>query len=850
MNDFSWLSPEQAKQRLFILQARLHAEQFAKNWFIRSTDNYQYLKNEIHALFEGRISEFHGWTDIVGQIIQPIVDAVNGAFSWLWQNVMQPAIDAMLVPVKWVLDGINTVVGWIQQGVNAVFSTVKGIWDTLSKAWSNIVETVSGAFEAVTKALTGLGEWIVNGLKTAVSFIYDVLKGFWDSVIVPIGNAVRDALNWIAQQIMNMMNSAINSLMNILTGIGEMTPDRFSNVGLTLLTTTGLAAGGLLGMTAVWDIIHPFKDIIPGELKAMIYDVTSFKLILGGLAGAAVAAAISTPGRYFFNSVLCPNLPSDRDALDMFRRGIMSQAEYERILQYHGYGKTYRQKYLASVWKVPSINDANEWMHRKLIDEKAYQWILQSNGVNPEHVQYYHAASYDVPQPRDAIQWLQRNLASETETKQLLAMARIPEQYVDRYIQAAWRMPDIDQAMRMYWRGLIDAASWDYILAAQGLHPAYRKAMTGLLETLPNPSDLVRFVVREVALMPRDYDTPEFFIDAMKKWGYSDYWARAYWWSHWELPEFGRLQQAYYRKLITHDEFLRYVQWHDYSPEARPGISKSDVEIMSELIWQLPGKLDARFMRRWGLIDQKEHEYLLRADGMHPDWLSRVALAERMNMLQDERGEVKSVLRSMLSAGMLVPDVYVAKLREQLFTAEEAQLSAVAASLRWDYELFKAAVDAAVFSYRFGKITLEELSQQLSDLGMPAEKVQARVNLEAARAIEARRETIGESVYIYGRDIVMSRFKAGIIDAAEFEAEMKLIGYTDRQIGHLKEIAILQRDYDYATAIISAIQSALEKNKISDERAIQLLQSYGVQPERIQQLMTVVRIKKGIGVAE
>jgi len=51
----------------------------------------------------------------------------------------------------------------------------------------------------------------------------------------------------------------------------------------------------------------------------------------------------------------------------------------------------------------------------------------------------------------------------------------------------------------------------------------------------------------------------------------------------------------------------------------------------------MPDKLDARWMRRWGIIDSDEHKQLLKYEGLHPDWLDRVALAEKMNMLSDEQ---------------------------------------------------------------------------------------------------------------------------------------------------------------------------------------------------------------------
>lgn len=850
VRDASHLTPAEAARRLQYLQAKIHVEQFQKQFFIRYTDTIQYIRSELAAYWQGIIDDFHGFTDIVGQIVSPIVNAVQDVFEWVWQNVMQPAIDAMLAPIKWILDGIDGVVSWIRDAVSGVWNTLKGVWDTLRSAWDSIVSTVSGAFEAVTHALTGLGEWIVSGLQTAVSFLGDVLQGFWNWLVNTVKNTFTAVADAVVSGFQTLMSGVSNAITGILEAVGEMTPDRFQNVGLTMLTVSGLAAGGLLGMTAVWDILHPFKDVIPDTVKAMLYDVTNFKLILGGLAGAAIGAAITIPGRYFFNSILTPRLPSENDAQQMVWRGAMGVNEYDLILRYHGFGGRYRTAYQNVLWNMPGIREALDWRLRGIIDDDTCLYLLQCNGVDPSVRQHYIDGSYRLLGDRDVLAAFWRGIFSEDEAKNELKKAGYPEYARDVIIRAGYRVPTVDDAMRMYWRGLIDAGTWDYVLAANGIDPQFFQAFTGLLEAIPSPSDLVRFVVREVGLMPPDYPTPQFFIDAMKKWGYSDYWSRAYWWSHWELPAFTQLQEAYYRGLINESEFSKYVQWHDYAPEPRPGISKSDVEIMMQLIWQLPGKLEARFMRRWGIIDQQEHEALLRSGGMHPDWLKRVALAERMNMLQDERSEVKSVLRSMLSVGMLTPDVYSQWLREVFYTPEEIEMSRRAADLRWQYELFKASIDAAVYSYRVGKITLNELADRLYSTGMPAEKVQARVMIEEARAIEARRETYAESVYIYGRDVVIGRYADGMITPEEFENEMRLLGYSDPQIQHLRIVAELKRDAEYAKDVLNAVLYAFRHNKIDVARAVELLQAYGFMPDYIEMRLALENLKKGIGVGE
>ncbi len=759
VSDYSNISPEEARARITVLANRIFAEQFHQQFFIKHTDPYKHLQFEIAAFLDGRISEFHGWTDLLGQVTKPIKDAVESWIKWVKDEIFSKIWNTVSDWSKWlkdVLKGyIDSAIDWATSAYNKavniydyITGTIKTVldnaWSVLSNiattiynqavkavtivkdwiadfynkakdVWDGITETVSGAFETLSKQVAALPQAIASAFQNAISYIRNALQGFWNDVIAPIGEKVKGAMDWMSEQITNLMSTAWDAILSALRSIAPVTPEKAEEAGISALKIAGLAGGGLLAMTAVWDLIHPFKDVIPGEVKAMLYDVTNFRLILGGLAGALVGAAIAQPAKYLYNSIFQPYIPREDDLKRFLWRGHITEEEYLNYLQYHGYSDKFRTAYLE------------------------------------------------------------------------------------------------------------------------------------LTKQIPPPSDLTRFVVREVALMPDDYPTPQFFIDAMSKWGYDDYWARAYWWSHWELPAFGQLQEAYFRDIITREEFRKYIVWHDYSPDPRPGISKSDVDIMNELIFKMPDKLDARWMRRWGIITTEEHKRLLKYEGLHPDWLDRVALAEKMNMLSDERTEVKSALRSQYLIGIITQQVLQAKLREIYYTPEETEMLLRAAEERYRTELTKDAIDAAKYSYRLGYTTKEQLAEQLINLGISDEKVQKIVAIETARAVETRREALQESIYIYGRDTVIKRFREGLTTDRELEEELRMIGYQDRQIPHFRTIAYLERDYDFAMTVLSTVKRAYKKKKIDDSRFIELLRSFGFTDDKISLELSLLKLELGLG---
>ncbi len=68
---------------------------------------------------------------------QPAIDAVSGALSWLWNNVVQPFIDGL----RWLSDSLSSVAGWFNSiGSNA--TTSAGMIDSYTQSMIDLHNTV------------------------------------------------------------------------------------------------------------------------------------------------------------------------------------------------------------------------------------------------------------------------------------------------------------------------------------------------------------------------------------------------------------------------------------------------------------------------------------------------------------------------------------------------------------------------------------------------------------------------------------------------------------------------------------------------------------------------------------
>jgi len=149
---------------------------------------------------------------------------------------------------------------------------------------------------------------------------------------------------------------------------------------------------------------------------------------------------------------------------------------------------------------------------------------------------------------------------------------------------------------------------------------------------IPNLTDLITMLVREVI-------TPEQYVDLASMQGESKIWADRRWETHWRLPSPDYLIDSYHRGNISKAELDKFIVWHDYRPAPRPGVSKSDLEIMGGIFKALIPRVDLR--RGWtaGLVSDEELVERYRWLGYEDD-AELMAEIQKNAALESDRGAV------------------------------------------------------------------------------------------------------------------------------------------------------------------------------------------------------------------
>jgi hypothetical protein len=284
-----------------------------------------------------------------------ITTTVNGALTWLTQKLSDVW--------TWITTELPRTFEWIgKQFVNiittltAVFSDVivwieKNVADPVLDGIKGFVDKFFKFVDWIPNMLSNIGGWLMEEQPTAHSpraknifnaivewiteHIFDPRKiGDW--ILAGTGPASLLLFKGLGELFNLIFNDFMHAFVDFVKTMGPQKPEE-SMINFTNIAQIGRTAlMGLLGLTAGGELVKFFGHLGLGHIAAMIYDMTNYKEITGGMMKAFSTAAINLPATHYFNELLRPRLPSGRDVADMFNREIITAEQYSKLLAYEG----------------------------------------------------------------------------------------------------------------------------------------------------------------------------------------------------------------------------------------------------------------------------------------------------------------------------------------------------------------------------------------------------------------------------------------------------------------------------------------------------------------------------------
>jgi len=216
-------------------------------------------------------------------------------------------------------------------------------------------------------------------------------------------------------------------------------------------------------------------------------------------------------------------------------------------------------------------------------------------------------------------------------------------------LSAAYRTPFFSDMRTMVWRGAITVEKMAEALRFQMTREDFIAGYASLVENIPGPQDLIRFVIREVL-------TVEAFNAAMARQGYPQAWSSAFWEAHWRDMDETRIHEAYHRGILTLEERDKFLVLIDYRPTARPGISKSDLAVVTGLAKTLVPRVDLRYGWEMGSLTDEQLVGRYRQLGYEDD-AELMAEIQKARAMEAEIGKVRDEWVAEYISGYITEDI-------------------------------------------------------------------------------------------------------------------------------------------------------------------------------------------------
>jgi hypothetical protein len=330
--------------------------------------------------------------------------------------------------------------------------------------------------------------------------------------------------------------------------------------------------------------------------------------------------------------------------------------------------------------------------------------------------------------------------------------------------------PDIlrDYALR----GETGDVNWAEELTAQGWTAERISAMMKLWWRLPPVQDLIRMAVRE-AFTPeiaekfgQYQDFPPAFAEWAKKEGISDFWARAYWAAHWDLPSPSQGFEMLHRGVIDQPTLELLLRALDVMPYWR--------DKLTQIAYSPFTRVDVRRMHAMGILtrDQVKQAYKdigfddAKAEAMTEFTIQYNAGADKdLNKTDVLSLYNKGVLTEVEAKERLLDLDYSEEDADYLIAIENTHAAAAA------HELSLTQIKSLALA---GIIDRGDATARLADLGYTAEDI---ANLYSLWELEAVPQDAKPS-----RTDLARFYGAGIITLDEWVDNMYALRYSEQAI--------------------------------------------------------------------
>ena len=667
--------------------------------------------------------------------------AVDGAIPW--RQVERFALDWGLPP------GLKPIMG------GDIFSDIAGMARDFANVVSRIVNTIGDAVWNVV--------WVLPRF----------LSDFWNRLSY-VGDYLGDRLRWLVETAWNGLKWVAETLQNRLSYIGDYIGDR-----LWWLVTT------------VWDgLSWVATNIWNGVVWAAnrVWDGISW-------AGATLYNGVVWAGQKGYDGVVwAANRVWDGlsyvggkawDGATWVATKVWDGLSWAGTHLYDGITWLGGQLWERITWATSTVWEFGKpfvtWLQDNILSEPL-SWAGSARDTfrimwdptspkNPATFGQVIAGAPQLPILRTVF-WMLALLSLLITVPQQLSTIYTMRMHQEAAASAEATLLSQTQIREMTRRGIDFGEGAVRELRLYGFSPNKVQGLMELYNELATPTDLIRMGVREVFTpeVAEAFGQFEDFPPEFGRWmgvlGFSDFWAKAYWAAHWDLPSPQQGFEMYHRDIIDRPKLELLLRALDVMPFWR--------DQMIQIAYNPITRIDLRRMFRAGALTEAEvrRGYLdlgyapVNADKI-VEWVKREAAGVSKELPSG------AILRAYRKRLLTRQDAAAA--------LEDLELSPDAVDVLLDLEDLTLEEDRADLleditrkDYKAGSITRDQAGAQLAEIGVPQERVNLLLDLWTV-------ETAPRTATLTAAELQRA-FREGTLTEPYTRQRLKALGFNEADI--------------------------------------------------------------------
>ena len=658
-------------------------------------------------------SPITGAIKTIGEPLSKLADALNqlgGTLKDKLSRFLEDPGGTIASALKTLLAKLAEAADWI--GDHVIVPIARAFGKVLGK-FSHVIAEIAAAF--ISGEASGLPTIIEAVSRPTVGFVFMITK-----VVPKIVEKIRDAFDYISEKLADFFLSWLPQAMRNAV---ETVKDSLEKVGgkiVAFMKSIGLLSPVVLFSrlaSAFYQSIHDSMPAILDNPVAMLYALFNVSAIASAIGVVAVNAIRSIASlvrgvklRLGASAGAEGGGASSGVELDI-ALGLMMESLAKHV-----------EMIMPDITRYIMIGHMIWWAEPTRAITR--YWLTQNLTI-------------ELPPMEQTLRSLRRHLVTplapayyRTFVEQL-RMGGIGQKFIDTLY------PLTDELLKVYHSvpASYDDASKSIIIVDRFGQP--RVFPVSLVAEIPTASELATMMIRDIILDPKD------FAAAMAMHGYTPDTAFMFYLLHYRYPSPEKLSDFFWRGIAgelwnpdeSYDESIartffkqgqppkpvaprrlnfaadqlfeimrQYMKWHDYARIPwRPGWP-TDNAIIMDLIADIPGKIELRWMTRWGMFDYwgaygatptttieeitkgilaegsvasaepmyklytamlsqpsvvfdvQQFARALQSTGLHPYWVPWVTVAETINALSEERTYLRTGFINLFKEGLFTLD--------------------------------------------------------------------------------------------------------------------------------------------------------------------------------------------------